>query len=188
MIFPMITRDISYFTKSLVFLLFIFIFVGCSKKIIVQADQIKPVDLNRFKTFKFIEDGKNPNLAFNEANQERIKLSIANELNSRNFIESELADFEISILGGIEMARESNINYHYPGYYPYYYPYHYYYDRHPENSNDSALIINIFDNGELVWQGVATGDFRPRKKQHIEVTIAEIVRNIFKEFPYQSEQ
>jgi hypothetical protein len=160
---------------------------GCSKSIVVQTEHIKPADLNRLKTFRIIEDNSNTNVAFNEANQERIRLSIVNELNNRNYLESELADFEISILGGVEMVRQTGVRYNYPGAYPYYRPYYPDSNLTPKNSDNSALIINVFDNGQLVWQGVATGNFTPKKKQHIEVVIADIVKSIFNEFPYRSE-
>jgi hypothetical protein len=175
--------------KYMIFLFVLFFFSACTKSLIVQTERIRPTDLNRFKTFRFVDDSQNPNLAFNEANQERIKLNIVNELTARNYIQSELADFEISVMGGIEMVRQTAVRYNYLGAYPYYYPRYYPgSDMHGRNSDNSALIINIIDNkGQLVWQGTATGNFKPKKKQHIEVAIADIVKSIFKEFPYESQ-
>jgi hypothetical protein len=185
--FSMGHQIVIFMSKSTIFIFAILILSGCSKSLIVQTELIRPADLNRVKTFRFVDDA-NPNLAFNEANQERIKLSIANELAARNYIESQLADFEISIMGGVEMVRQTAVRYNYSGAYPYYYPRYYpNSDMYGKSSDNSSLIINVLDKGQLVWQGVATGNFKPKKKQHIEVAIAEVVKSIFKEFPYQSQ-
>ncbi len=156
---------------------------ACSPNMIVQTDHIRPSNLDRLKTFRFAEEAIQNNISFNEANQERIKLYITEELQKRGYIESQLADFEVSILGAVDMKRVSQTST--PFYYNPYYP-GYWQDRRPENTNDVALIVNVLSGGELVWQGVATGNLQKKKKQHIEAAIADVVKRIFEEFPYES--
>lgn len=171
--------------RSLLIIAVFLTFAGCSKSILVQTDQPNETDLNRYRTFRFAADDPT-NFTFNEANRDRIRLFISRELTDRNFIESDLADFEVRVQGAIEMIRESGVNYR-NGLYPYYYPgYHYSGDYHGKDFNESALIINIFDAADekLIWQGVATGNFK-NKKKHIETVLSEVVHSIFERFPYQ---
>lgn len=169
------------------FLAGILILSSCSKSILIQTDQINEMDLSRLKTFKFVENESKYNLTFNEANEERIKFYIAEELEERNYVKSEAADIHIKLLGNIEIVRETAARDSYYGPYNRYYPpwggnYH-----GPRSENESSLIINIIDGAsqKLVWQGVATGNFQPRKK-HIEAVIAETIAAVFAEFPYES--
>lgn len=160
---------------------------ACTRPLLVQSDQPHQADLNQYKTFRFAEDDP-VNFAFNEANRERIRAFIAEELSQRNYIQSDLADLEVRINGAIEMVRESAVDYRH-GMYPYYYPPYYYSgDWQGKDFNNSSLIINIFeaDNKKLLWQGVATGNFKPKKKQHIETALAAVIHNIFEQFPYHS--
>ena len=165
------------------------ILTGCGKKILIQSDVIQPVDFSKYKTFKFSENKASSNFTFNEANQERVKIAVSKELEQRNYFESELADLLVIIQGSFEMIRETG-----PSLSPYdyygriYYPGYYYNDRRPREENESTIIINLIDekNHELLWQGVATGDFQ-QKKKHIEVLIFDTIHQIFENFPLQPE-
>jgi len=170
--------------RSILILAGLLALAGCTKSILIQTDQPNEADLNRYRTFRFAPDDPT-NFTFNEANRERIREFVARELTERNYIQSELADFEVRLLGAIEMVRESGVDYR-GGWYPYYYPYYHGGDYRGRDFNESALIVNIFDASDekLIWQGVATGNFK-NKKKHIEVVLSEAVHGIFEQFPYR---
>ncbi|MGK7393507.1 MAG: DUF4136 domain-containing protein [Candidatus Cyclobacteriaceae bacterium M3_2C_046] len=168
-------------------LTFVVLLSSCSKSMLIQADKVNEISLNQYKTFRFVENDANPNFTFNEANQERVKLAVAAELEQRNYEEAALADFLIKVQGNIEMIRETGTM---GPMYNYYDPFfmNNRLNRAPRDANESTVIINVIDqaSNKLVWQGVATGNFK-KKKTHIEVVIRETIQEMFLQFPYQSQ-
>lgn len=168
-------------------LLLLALLVSCSPKVVVQTDYIKPVDFKDYRTFRFDDSKPAPNFTFNEANQERVRLAIAEQMEKRNFIQSEISDLVIKINGSIAMIRETGTNNIDPmwglGWYD---PFWMNNNRAPRDENQNTMIINVIDEmeNELIWQGVATGQFQ-QKKKHIEVVIREIVTEIFNDFPVE---
>ncbi len=166
-------------------LIVIWFIVACSPKIVVQTDYIKPVDFSDYRTFRFEDSKPAANFTFNEANQERVKLAITEEMEKRNFIYSEISDLVIKINGSIAMIRETGTNAIDPMWgWGWYDPFWMNNNRAPRDENQNTMIINVIDEleNELIWQGVATGEFQ-QKKKHVEVIIREIVQQIFTDFP-----
>jgi len=164
----------------------IFTFAACSPKVIVQSDYVKPVDFKNFRTYRFDDSKPAPNFTFNEANQDRVQLAIAEQMEKRDFIQSEISDLVIKINGSIAFIRETGTNNMGPAMWGrgWYDPYWMNNNRAPRDENQNTMIINVIDEleNELIWQGVATGQFQ-QKKKHIEIVIREIVQEIFNEFP-----
>lgn len=161
--------------------------VSCSPKVVVQTDYIKPVDFKNYRTFRFDDSKPAPNFTFNEANQERVRLAISEQMEKRNFIQSEISDLVIKVNGSIAMIRETGTNNFDPMWgWGRYDPFWMNNNRAPRDENQNTMIINVIDEleNELIWQGVATGQFQ-QKKKHIEIIIREIVADIFNDFPVE---
>ena len=176
--------------RCLIFLLPLLLsFAACSPKITVQSDYVNPADFSRFRTFRFDDSRPAPNFTFNEADQERVELAITDELKRRGFIESAISDLIIKVNGSIAMVRETGTNNMMMnpmwgwGWYD---PLWMNNQRAPRDENHNTIIINVIDEleNELIWQGVATGQFQ-QKKKHIELVIREVIQEIFQEFPVE---
>ncbi len=169
-----------------IFISLILTCAACSPKVIVQTDYIKPVNFNEYRTYRFDNTKPAPNFTFNDANQDRVQLAIAEQMEKRNFIQSEISDLLIKINGSIAFIRETGTNNMGPAMWGrgWYDPFWMNNNRAPRDENQNTMIINIIDEleNELIWQGVATGEFQ-QKKKHIEIVIREIVKEIFNEFP-----
>lgn len=169
-------------------LLFSVLLISCSPKIVVQTDYVKPVNFKEYRTFRFDNSKPAPNFTFNEANQERVRLAISEQMEKRDFIQSEISDLVIKVNGSIAMIRETGTNnFADPRWgYGWYDPYWTNNNRAPRDENQNTMIINVIDEleNELIWQGVATGQFQ-QKKKHIELVIRDVVQEIFLDFPVE---
>ena len=162
---------------------------ACGSAIKVQTDLNPEANLKKYRTFRFQEEESyiGPNFTMHEQEREKLKAAIVKELESRDYVYAQTADFTVDLKGRMGLEQDLvPVNYPVTDFYGRRYPGWYVQGDEYRTSNETTLIINLLDsqNKILLWQGVATGKLSKRQKQQ-ENLISELVDDIFTEFPVQ---
>ncbi|MFB3104454.1 MAG: DUF4136 domain-containing protein [Pseudomonadales bacterium] len=193
-------RHINLHVRSMLSILAMLTISACATTLTSTVDTADHANLNGFKTYALIDDGRLFNSStqapevVNPLNEQRTRTAITEELERKGYQQASLAqaDFVVAFtLGARDRVRVQNyyddLGYGYYGYHSGFSRFGRGFGGFGRNSvsvrtfTEGTLVVDIFSNKEAIWHGSATK--RLSREGSTRQLIDEAVTTLLAQFP-----